>query len=113
MLVSFSGQQFNDGSNNVEITLIRRWKRNKIWRFQFWYNVSDRRWSNVETTLHNVRTTLYNVGTTLLQYAELSLQSAFPIKLYMPGKDSTVGQISYKNVQCFLCLVVTILSSDK
>ena len=67
MLVSFSGQQFNDGSNNVEITLIRRWKRNKIRRFQFWYNVSARRWNNVETTLHNVETTLHNVGTTLIQ----------------------------------------------
>ena len=48
---------------NVEITLIRRWKWNKIWRRIFnvaqrWNNVSARRWNNVETTLHNVETTL-------------------------------------------------------
>ena len=57
---------------NVEITLIRRWKWNKIRRRIFnvaqrWYNVSARRWNNVETTLHNVETTLHNVGTTLIQ----------------------------------------------
>ena len=48
---------------NVEITLIRRWKWNKIRRRIFnvarlWYNVSARHWNNVETTLHNVCTTL-------------------------------------------------------
>ena len=57
---------------NVEITLIRRWKWNKIRRRIFnvaqrWYNISARRWNNVETTLHNVETTLHNVGTTLIQ----------------------------------------------
>ena len=57
---------------NVKITLIRRWKWNKIRRRIFnvaqrWYNVSARRWNNVETTLHNVETTLHNVGTTLIQ----------------------------------------------
>ena len=41
---------------NVEITLIRHWKWNKIRRRIFnvaqrWYNVSARRWNNVETTL--------------------------------------------------------------
>ena len=40
----------------VEITLVRRWKWNKIRRRIFnvaqrWYNVSARRWNNVETTL--------------------------------------------------------------
>ena len=57
---------------NVEITLIRRWKWNKIRRRIFnvaqrWYNVSARRWNNVKTTLHNVKTTLHNVGATLIQ----------------------------------------------
>ena len=37
----------------------------------------------------------------------LSLQSAFPVKLYHPEEDPTVGQISEKDVQCFLCLVVS------
>ena len=41
---------------NVEITLIRSWKWNKIRRRIFnvaqrWYNVGVRRWNNVETTL--------------------------------------------------------------
>ena len=41
---------------NVEITLIRRWKWNKIRRrifnvAQHWYNVAVRRWNNVDTTL--------------------------------------------------------------
>ena len=40
----------------VEITLVRRWKWNKIRRRIFnvaqrWYNVSARRWNNVETAL--------------------------------------------------------------
>ena len=40
---------------NIEITLIRRWKWNKIRRRIFnvaqrWYNVGVRRWNNVETT---------------------------------------------------------------
>ena len=57
---------------NVEITLIRHWKWNKIRRRIFnvaqpWYNVSARRWNNVETTLHNDETTLHNVRTTLIQ----------------------------------------------
>ena len=41
---------------NVEITLIRRWKWNKIRRqifyvAQHWHNVGVRRWNNAETTL--------------------------------------------------------------
>ena len=62
--------------NVVEITLIRRWKWNKIRRrifnvVQRWCNVSTRRWSNVETTLHNVGTTLiqrcFNLASTLVE----------------------------------------------
>ena len=61
---------------NVEITLIWRWKWNKIRRRIFnvaqrWYNVSARRWNNVETTLHNVGTTLiqrcFNLASTLVK----------------------------------------------
>ena len=61
---------------NVEITLIQRWKWQKIRRRIFnvaqrLYNVSTRRWNNVETTLHNVHTTLYqrcfNVAWTLVK----------------------------------------------
>ena len=43
----------------------------------------------------------------------LSLQSTFPIKLYHPEEDPKKGQISDKNVECFLCLVVSILNSEK
>ena len=62
---------------NVKITLIRRWKWNKIRRrifnvVQRWYNVNARRWKNVETTLHNVETMLRNVGITLIQRFELA-----------------------------------------
>ena len=44
---------------NVEITLIQRWKWNKIRRRIFniaqrWYNVGVRRWNNVETALIQV-----------------------------------------------------------
>ena len=43
----------------------------------------------------------------------LSLQSTFPIKLYKPEEDPTVGQISDKDVQWSLCLVAIILNSEK
>ena len=49
---------------NVEITLTRLWKWNKIRRRIF--NVAQR-WIHVETTLHNVETTLHNVVATLFQ----------------------------------------------
>ena len=42
----------------------------------------------------------------------LSLQSAFLIKLYQPEEDHTGGQISDRDVQCFLCLAVIILNSE-
>ena len=35
------------------------------------------------------------------------------IQLYQPGKDPTVGQTLDKDVQCFLCLVVSSLNSEK
>ena len=43
----------------------------------------------------------------------LSLQSTFPIKFCQPEEKPTVGQISDKDFQCFLCLVLTILNSEK
>ena len=42
-----------------------------------------------------------------------SLQSTFLIKLYQPEEDPTVGRISDKDVQCFLCLVVSTLNFEK
>ena len=42
----------------------------------------------------------------------LSLQSIFPIKFYQPEEDTTVGQISDKDVQCFSCLFVSTLNSE-
>ena len=42
-----------------------------------------------------------------------SLQSTFLIKLYQPEDDCTVGQISDKDLQCFLCIVVSTLNSEK
>ena len=41
------------------------------------------------------------------------IQSTFPIKLYQPEEDPTVGQLSDKDVQCFLCLAVSTLNSEK
>ena len=41
------------------------------------------------------------------------IQSTFPIKLYQPEEDPTVSQISDKDVQCFLYLVVSTLNSEK
>ena len=43
----------------------------------------------------------------------LSLQSTIPIKLYQPEEDLTVGQLSGEDVQCFLCLPVSTLNSEK
>ena len=40
-------------------------------------------------------------------------QSTFPTKLYQPEEDPTKGQISDKDVECFLCLVVSIINSEK
>ena len=33
------------------------------------------------------------------------LQSTFLIKLYQPEENTTVGQISEKDIQCFLCFM--------
>ena len=57
---------------NVEITLIRHWKWNKIRRqiFNFaqrWYNASTRRWNNVTQRQNDLAKRLYNVDTTLFQ----------------------------------------------
>ena len=57
---------------NVEITLIRRWKWNKIRRrflnvAQRWYNVGVRRWNNVDRTLCNAKSTLFRRRTTSFQ----------------------------------------------
>ena len=41
------------------------------------------------------------------------LQSTFLIKLYQPEENTTVGQISEKDIQCFLCSVVSILNSAR
>ena len=40
-------------------------------------------------------------------------KSIFFVKLYQPEKEPTVGQVSDKDVQCFLCLVVSTLNSPK
>ena len=42
-----------------------------------------------------------------------SLQSTFPIKLSQPEEDPAKGQISDKVVECFLCLAVSIINSEK
>ena len=44
--------------------------------------------------------------TSLRKGRTFSLQSTFPIKLYQPEEDPTVGQISGKDIQYVLCLVV-------
>ena len=62
-----TSQHFNVGSTfwiNVEITLIRRWKWNKIRRrifdvVQRWYNVSARHWNNVTQGWYKVVSTLF------------------------------------------------------
>ena len=43
----------------------------------------------------------------------LSLQSTFLIKLCQPEENTAVGQISEKDIQCFLCSVVSILNSER
>ena len=43
----------------------------------------------------------------------LSLQSGFQTKLYQPKEDPTKGQILDKDVECFLCLVLSIINSEK
>ena len=57
---------------NVEMTLIRRWKWNKIRRRIFnvaqrWYNVSAWRWNSVIQRQNNVAQRWYNVDKTLFQ----------------------------------------------
>ena len=37
----------------------------------------------------------------------------FPTKLYQPEEDPTKGQISDKDVECFLCLVASIINFEK
>ena len=37
--------------------------------------------------------------------AEHSIQSTFPVKLYQPKEDLTVGKISYKDLQCFFMFI--------
>ena len=74
---------------NVEITLIRRWKWNKIRRQSFnlaqrWCNFSARRWNNVETTLSNDDANLhqrcFSVVSTLVKTVRIISN---PIRLLM------------------------------
>ena len=101
---------------NVEITLIRRWKWNKIRRRIFnvaqrWYNVSARRWNNVETTLHNVETTLHNVGTTLIQRC-FNLASTLVKAILNP--IGLVMIVDYEIVECMLnTRIVFLLLNEK
>ena len=37
----------------------------------------------------------------------------FTIKLYQPEEGPAKGQVSDKDVECFLCLVVNIINSEK
>ena len=53
------------------------------------------------------------IGKLIKRRQNLSLQSTFPTKLYQPEEDPTKGQISDKDVECFLCLVVSIINSEK
>ena len=43
---------------------------------------------------------------------KLSLHNTFPIKLYQPEENPTVGQILNKGVQYFLCVAVNTLNSE-
>ena len=63
-----------------------------------------------KSSLKEGRTLLYR---TLQNFAELSLQSNFPTKVYQPEEDPTKGEVSDKDVECFLCLVVIIINSEK
>ena len=46
-------------------------------------------------------------------YKSLSPQSTFPIKLYRPEENPTMGQILEKDVQCFLGGAVSTLNSQR
>ena len=49
----------------------------------------------------------------IMRRENLSLQNTFLIKLYQPEDNTTMGQISENDVQCFLCSVVSILNSER
>ena len=56
---------------------------------------------------------LWTTASVIMKRENLSPQSTSPIKLYQPEKNPTVGQVSEKDVQCFLCSVVCISNSGK
>ena len=56
---------------------------------------------------------LWVTASVIMRRQNLSLQSTFLFKLYQPEKISTVGQISEKDVQCFLCSVIIIFKPER
>ena len=69
--------------------------------------LEDNKYSNYRRVSPASKTNL------MMKIQNLWLESTFPVTLYKPEKDPTVDQISEKDVQCFLCLVVSILNYER
>ena len=88
---------------NVEMTLMQRWKWNKIRRrifnvVQRRYNVGVRRWNNVESTLHNVDTAAFQRRTT-------SFQHCFNVDVALSQRCFNVASTSVKAISKPIWLV--------
>ena len=71
------------------MTLIQRWKWNKIRNrifnvAQHWYNVHVQRWNNVTSTLHNVNATVF-------QSCTMSFQHCFNVDMTLSQRCSNVA----------------------
>ena len=103
---------------NVEITLIRRWKWNKIRRRTFnvaqrWYNVSAQRWNNATQCRNNVGTTLiqrcFNLASTLVKAIlnSIGLVMIVDCELVEQMLNTWIVFILLNEKTCF-CYILTI-----
>ena len=86
----------------VQITLILRWKWNKIWNRifnvpQHWCNVGVQHWKNVKSTLHNVNATVF-------QCCTMSFQCCFNV-MTLSQRCFNVALTSFKAVSKPIWLV--------
>ena len=87
----------------VQITLIRRWKWNKIRSpnlnfAQYWYNVSVQRWSKVKSKLHNGNAIVF-------QRYTVSFQSCFNVDRTLSQRCFNVASTSIKAMSKVIWLV--------
>ena len=84
-----------------------------LWKERLWRSCFQANFVKFLRTLFYRTEHLWVTASVIKRRQNLSLQSTFLIKLYQPEEKPAVGQILEKDVQCFLCSVVSILNSER